>query len=66
MIDPAIRSAILVGFLGGFTTFSSFAFENMRMISGSMFSMSLLYILSSNILGITLVFVGYFLGLKMK
>ena len=32
LIDPAARAAVLVGFLGGFTTFSAFAFENVELI----------------------------------
>src|SRR4051812_23329723 len=65
-VDDRTKFFFFIGFLGGFTTFSSFAFENMRMMSAGMFGVSLLYLLTSNLFGIALVFVGYFLGLKIK
>src|SRR5689334_3233316 len=32
LVDPAVRSAILVGFLGGFTTFSSYAVQSLNLL----------------------------------
>ena len=34
LIDPVVRSAVLVGFLGGFTTFSSFAIQSFNLVQG--------------------------------
>ncbi len=49
----------MIGFCGGFTTFSSFSLENMKLLESGQWMTALTYILSSNILGITLAFVGY-------
>ncbi|MDB5228532.1 MAG: crcB [Bacteroidota bacterium] len=65
-VDDRMRFLLFVGFLGGFTTFSSFAFESMRLMSSGMTAMSLLYIVLSNVIGIILVFAGYFAGLKLR
>ena len=65
-VGDRMRFLLFVGFLGGFTTFSSFAFENMRLMSSGMVRISLLYILLSNLVGISMVFAGYFAGLKLK
>jgi fluoride exporter len=65
-VSERVRFLLFIGFLGGFTTFSSFAFENMRLMSIGMFRVSLLYILLSNLFGILMVFAGYFAGLKLK
>ena len=65
-IEDRVKFLLFIGFLGGFTTFSSFAFENMKLISTGMMGISLLYIVLSNVIGIALVFGGYYAGLKLK
>jgi fluoride exporter len=58
LIDPAIRSAILVGFLGGFTTFSSFAVQTFNLLRDGEVLLASTNILASNILGLALVWIG--------
>jgi CrcB protein len=63
--DPAtvrLRFAILVGVLGGFTTFSSFAFETQRLFSESLWQRGLLNIAANNFLGLGAVAVGIWLA----
>src|SRR5262245_11668198 len=59
LIDPAVRSAILVGFLGGFTTFSSFAMQSFNLLRDGEILLASANILVSNITGLILVWVGY-------
>lgn len=56
-----IRLFVLVGFFGGFTTFSSFSLETMHLIRENEVKLALFNILANNILGILLVFGGFFL-----
>jgi CrcB protein len=57
-LSPQARLFLAAGFCGGFTTFSTFAFENMNMLrSGDTFYF-LLYTIGSVVLGIIGVFAG--------
>jgi CrcB protein len=53
---------LLVGLLGGFTTYSSFAFQSAEMLSGGRPAMALAYMLATNALGIGAVWAGLRLG----
>lgn len=56
------KSFILVGFLGGYTTFSSFSIDTLNMIeSGHVFG-ALSYVLLSVFLGLLAVWMGALLG----
>ena len=53
------RLMVIAGFLGGFTTFSSFGWETMRMVRDGQVGRGVVYVLASNIVGIALAFGGY-------
>lgn len=59
------RLAILVGVLGGFTTFSSFAWESVTLASGGQFVLAMLNITVSNILGLGAAWLSHRAGLWM-
>lgn len=56
--DPLWRQLVVIGFLGGFTTFSSYTFDAMTLIQDGEWRASLLYVLSSNILGLLCCYLG--------
>lgn len=66
LMDDKLRFLLFVGLLGGFTTFSSFALENMRLLKDGLLFTSFLYIILTNVLGIALAFTGYFTALKIR
>jgi CrcB protein len=47
-----LRAFLIVGILGGFTTFSSFALENLNLLRAGEGRLALLYLAASNVLGI--------------
>ena len=59
LIDPIVRSAVLVGFLGGFTTFSSFGVQSFNLLRDGEVFLASANILISNIAGLVLVWIGY-------
>ena len=44
---PTLRLAVVVGFLGGFTTYSSFNYETMRLFEGASAAPATLYVMST-------------------
>jgi fluoride exporter len=59
LVDPIVRSAVLVGFLGGFTTFSSYAVQSFNLLRDGEMFLAGANIVISNIVGLFLVWVGY-------
>ena len=60
------RLFIFTGFLGGFTTFSTFARETTQLFKVGEWKTALAYLTISNTLGITLVIVGYLLASRIS
>jgi len=61
-IDEGIKTGIMVGFLGGFTTFSSFSLEVVRLLENNQWLVALSYVLLSVVLSISMCFIGIWLG----
>lgn len=62
ILSVNFRIFLFIGFIGSFTTFSSFALENFNLIRDNEWGLALINILISNIGGIILVFVGYWIS----
>jgi len=57
-ISEEMRLILLVGFLGGFTTFSSFAFHNEQMIEQTRWGALLFNVMIQNIVGVFAIWFG--------
>ena len=60
--DIIWRTAIMIGFLGGFTTFSSFSFDAIQMLEHGAFIKAFSYILFSVVLCLIATFLGILIG----
>lgn len=56
--DPLWRQLTIVGFLGGYTTFSSYTWEAVGLMQTGRWSTALVYIIASNILGLLACYAG--------
>ena len=61
-LSPVLTLLFMVGFCGGFTTFSTFSREGLSLLQTQNYTLFLLYTLGSVVLGILAVMVGYFGG----
>lgn len=53
------QSLIVAGFLGGFTTFSSFGYETFVLFKSQQYVNAIVYMIGSNLFGLAGVFIGY-------
>lgn len=61
-VREEFRLAIIVGFLGAFTTFSTFGWDSAALLRDGLLGRATLYLLVSNVTGIALVIAGYALS----
>jgi CrcB protein len=62
LIDPRWRLLVAVGFLGAYTTFSTFTYESFNLLFKGQWVPGLLNLLGSSLLGILAVGLGVFIG----
>ena len=59
---PAMRTAILVGFIGAYTTFSTFAYETLQLVRGGAVLLAVANVAVSIIVGLGAAWVGIMLA----
>jgi CrcB protein len=59
LLPPPLRMALMVGLIGGFTTFSTFALDTFRLAAASQLAAAVGYVALSNLAGFAALFVGY-------
>ena len=57
-----IKPLLITGFCGGFTIFSTFAFENVELMQNQQIGLALFYIVCSVIVGILFTWLGIVVG----
>jgi CrcB protein len=62
VVSPTMRAVVLIGFLGGFTTFSAFGLQTFTLLRDGELGLALLNIGVSNVAGLLLVWTGYSLA----
>lgn len=61
-IAPNIRMFVLVGVLGGYTTFSTFSLETFNLMRDGEYRIAIMNVIFSVVFGIGAVFFGYFVS----
>jgi len=59
LVNPTLRIVIMIGFLGGFTTFSSYGLQTFSLLRNGEVGLATLNVAASNVLGLILVWAGY-------
>lgn len=65
LIRDEYRLALMVGLLGGFTTFSSYSWETLSLANNGQVGVALWNIALSNVLGLGGAWAGYRLGVRL-
>lgn len=61
LLSPEMRLLLATGFCGGFTTFSSFAYDNISLMRDGELLYTFLYIAASIIIGFLAAYIGVFI-----
>lgn len=59
LVNQNVRTIILIGLLGGFTTFSSLGLQTFTLLQDNELALAALNMVASNVLGLFLVWAGY-------
>lgn len=59
LVSETVRMVILIGLLGGFTTFSAYGLQSFALLRDGEFGLAILNIATSNIVGLFMVWSGY-------
>lgn len=59
VLTPELRLFLMIGFLGGFTTFSTFGFESWALLRDGEFLFASLNVVGQVMIGLTAVWFGY-------
>ncbi|MDK2981305.1 MAG: fluoride exporter [Chloroflexota bacterium] len=62
ILNPRWNLFIGIGFLGAFTTFSTYVYESFTLLYQGQWALGLLNIFNSTVLGIIAIAIGFFLG----
>ena len=62
---PNLRYLVAIGFIGGYTTFSSFEYETLRTVQDGQIGLGLLYVAASVVVGFVAVWGGMIAGRAM-
>jgi CrcB protein len=63
--SPTTTTAVAVGLLGAFTTFSTFGYETLTMLRDERVGAALAYVLASVVLGVAAAAAGYVVGREL-
>jgi CrcB protein len=58
-ISETLRAVVMIGFLGGFTTFSAYGLQTFNLLRDGQTGIALLNVLASNVCGFVMVWAGY-------
>jgi len=61
-VEPAVRTALTVGFIGAYTTFSTFSFETVRLLEDGAYATAALNVVATLAVGLVAVWFGMALG----
>lgn len=62
LVGQHLKNFVFIGGLGAFTTFSTFGLETLNLLRDGETKFAALNLLTSNLLGLALVFLGFLLG----
>jgi len=61
-VSDTLRAVVMIGFLGGFTTFSAYGLQTFNLIRGGDIGLALLNVVGSNVAGLLMAWAGYSLA----